>query len=114
VPDLKQPRDRAGRRAKRFLTPAEKYQAFVQVLTGEMSVAQCAEHWGVDRSTIMKAREVAKQGALAALATSKPGVRADGVDPELVAAHHEIARLSEALKEMAVKVTLLEGKERWG
>jgi transposase-like protein len=97
-----------------FLTPAEKYQAFVRVLTGDMSVAQCAEHWGVDRSTIMRAREVAKQGALAALAASKPGVRADCVDPELVAAGHEIARLSEALKEMAVKVTLLEGKERWG
>ena len=26
----------------------------------------------------------------------------------------EAARLGEALKEMAVKVTLLEGKERWG
>jgi len=73
VPDPKQPRDRAGRRAKRFLTPAEKYQAFVQLLSGELSVAQCAEQWGVDRSTIMKAREVAKQGALAALAASKPG-----------------------------------------
>jgi transposase-like protein len=85
LPDPKQPRDRAGRRAKRFLTPAEKYQAFVQVLTGDMSVAQCAEHWGVDRSTIMTAREVAKQGALAALAASRPGVRADGVDRELVA-----------------------------
>lgn len=114
MPDPNQSRDRAGRRRKRFLSPAEKYQAFVQVLAGEMTVAQCAEHWGVDRSTIMKAREVAKQGALAALAASKPGVRADGVDPELLAARHEIARLSEALKEMAVKVTLLEGKERWG
>ena len=62
----------------------------------------------------MKARDVAKHGALAALAASKPGVRADGVDPELAAANHEIARLSEALKEMAIKVTLLEGKERWG
>jgi transposase-like protein len=114
MPDPSKRRDRAGRRAKRFLSPAEKYQAFVQVLTGEMTVAQCAEHWGVDRSTIMKAREVAKQGALAALAASRPGVRADGEDLELLAARHEIARLSEALKEMAVKVTLLEGKERWG
>jgi transposase len=114
VLDPTQPRDRAGRRRKRFLTPAEKYQAFVQVLCGEMSVAQCAEHWGVDRSTIMKARDVAKQGALAALAASKPGLRADGVDFELLAARGEIARLSEALKEMAIKVTLLEGKERWG
>jgi transposase len=114
VPDPNLPADRAGRRAKRFLTPAEKYQAFVQVLCGEMTVAQCAEHWRVDRSTIMKAREVAKQGALAALAASRPGVRADGVDVELLAARGEIARLSEALKEMAIKVTLLEGKERWG
>ncbi len=114
MPDPKLSRERAGRRPKRFLTPAEKYQAFVQVLCGELTVAQCAEHWGVDRSTIMKAREVAKQGALAALAASKPGVRADGVDFELVAARAEIARLGEALKEMAIKVTLLEGKERWG
>jgi len=114
VPDPNLSRERSGRRPKRFLTPAEKYQAFVQVLCGEMTVAQCAEHWRVDRSTIMKAREVAKQGALAALAASKPGVRADGVDHELLTARDEIGRLSEALKEMAIKVTLLEGKERWG
>ena len=42
----------------------EKYEAFVQVLAGEMTVAQCADHWGVDRSTIMRARDVAKRGAL--------------------------------------------------
>lgn len=114
MPDPNLPADRAGRRAKRFLSPSEKYEAYVQMLCGEMTVAQCAERWGVDRSTMMKAREVAKQGALAALASSRPGVRAEGPDPELVAARAEIARLGEALKEMAVKVTLLEGKERWG
>lgn len=114
MPDPKPSGDRRGRRAKRFLSPSEKYQAFVQVLCGDMTVAQCADHWGVDRSTIMKAREVAKQGALSALAASRPGVRADGIDPEVWAARAEIARLSEALKEMAIKVTLLEGKERWG
>ena len=43
MPDPKQARDRGGRRAKRFLTPAEKYKAFVQVLTGDMSVAQAGE-----------------------------------------------------------------------
>jgi hypothetical protein len=32
----------------------------------------------------------------------------------LVAAEAEIARLSEALKEMAVRLMLLEGKDRWG
>ena len=44
-----------GRRKRRLLSPVEKYEAFVQVLTGEMTVAQCADHWGVDRSTIMRA-----------------------------------------------------------
>lgn len=60
MPDSNQRRDREGRRAKRFLSPSEKYQAFVAVLCGDQTVAQCADHWGVDRSTIMKAREVAK------------------------------------------------------
>ena len=41
----------------------EKYEAFVQVLTGEMTVAQCADHWGVDRSTIMRAA-MSPSGAL--------------------------------------------------
>jgi transposase len=51
---------------------------------------------------------------LDALAASRPGVRQGGVDPELAAAQAEIARLSEALKEMGVRLMLAEGKERWG
>jgi hypothetical protein len=52
---------------------------------------------------------------LAALAQPKPGVKAgNGPDPELVAAKAEIARLSEALKEMGVRLMLAEGKGRWG
>jgi transposase-like protein len=105
--------DRAGRRRKRFLTPAQKYEIWVQLLRGETTIAQAADQAGVDRSTIMKLRTVAKQGALDALAKSKPGVRVDGPDPELVAAKAEIARLSQALTEMGVRLMLVEGKERW-
>jgi hypothetical protein len=62
----------------------------------------------------MKLRQVAKQGALDALAASRPGVRRDaGADRELLAAQAEIARLSEALKEMGVRLMLVEGKGRW-
>jgi len=51
---------------------------------------------------------------LEALAQSKPGVKAgNGPDPQLVAARAEIARLSEALKEMGVRLMLAEGKGRW-
>ena len=76
----------------------EKYEPFVQVLAGEMTVAQCADHWRVHRSTIMRARDVAKRGALDALASSRPGARGDGADPELVMARGEVARLDEALQ----------------
>ena len=83
-------------------------------MRGEYTMAEAADRAGVDRSTIMKLRTVARQGALEALAASRPGVKAGGVDPELAAARAEIARLSEALKEMGVRLMLAERKERWG
>ena len=103
------------RRGKRFLSPSEKYEIWLSLVRGEYTIAAAAEHAGVDRSTIMKLRMVARQGALDALAASRPGVRpAAGPDPELTAARAEIARLSEALKEMGVRLMLAEGKGRWG
>jgi len=102
------------RRPKRFLSPLQKYEIWIGLLRGEYTMAEAAERAGVDRSTILKLRTVAKQGALDALAASRPGVKQAGADPELVAARAEIARLTEALKEMGVRLMLAEGKERWG
>lgn len=107
------PRGGSPRRRKRFLSPSEKYDIWLQLLRQETTIAQAADSAGVDRSTIMKLREVAKRGALEALAASRPGVKPGATDPELVDARAEVARLSEALKEMAVKLMLLEGKGRW-
>lgn len=58
----------------------------------------------------MRVPEVAKLGALGPLAASKPGVRQGGNDRELAAARAEIARLSDALKEIGVRLLLAEGK----
>jgi transposase len=102
-----------GRRSKRFLSPSQKYEIWIGLLRGEYSTIEAAERAGVDRSTIMKVRTVAKQGALDALAASRPGVRQGGQDPGLAEAKAEIARLSEALKEMGVRLMLAEGKGRW-
>ena len=44
-------------------------------MTGELSQSEAAERFGIDRSTVMRIRQVAKQGALEALAASKPGVQ---------------------------------------
>ncbi|ACV78915.1 hypothetical protein [Nakamurella multipartita] len=106
-------KDRAGRRTKRFLTPSEKYEIWLQLVRQEVTIAEAAEQQQVDRSTIMRIRTVAKEGALAALAASKPGVAAAQRDYEMEAAKAEIARLSEAVKQMAVKLTLVEGKGGW-
>ena len=106
--------DRAGRRWKRFLSPSQKYEIWLQLVRQEVTIAEAAAEQHVDRSTIMRIRTVAKEGALAALAASKPGVAARERDYELELAKAEVARLSEALKEMAVKLMLIEGKGAWG
>lgn len=106
--------DKAGRRAKRMLTPSQKYEIWLQLVRQEATVAEVASAQQVDRSTIMRIKQVAKEGALSALAASKPGVKARQRDYELEAARAEIARLSEACKELAVKLTMVEGKGGWG
>jgi transposase len=106
--------DRAGRRSKRFLTPLQKYEIFLQLVRQEVTMMEAAEAWQVDRSTIMRIRTVAKEGALEALASSRPGKRSADRDFELEAARADAARLGEALKEMAVRLMLVEGKGRWG
>ena len=106
--------DRAGRRAKRFLTPLQKYEIFLQLVRQEVTLAEAAESWKVDRSTIMRIRTVAKEGALEALANSRPGLKSRDHDWELEAARADAARLGDALREMAVKLMLVEGKERCG
>jgi len=102
------------RRSKRMLSPSQKYEIWLQLLRQEVTIAEAATSQQVDRSTIMRIKQVAKEGALSALAASKPGVKGRERDYELEAAKAEIARLSEACKELAVKLTLVEGKGGWG
>ena len=48
--------DCAGRRSKRFLTPLQKYEIFLQLLRQEVTVIEAAEQWAGDRSVIMRIR----------------------------------------------------------
>ncbi len=103
-----------GRRKKRFLAPQEKYEIWMQLVRGETTIGDAADKARVDRTTIAKLRDVARQGALDALAQSRPGRRDKQRDYELEEARLEADRLRTALAEMAVKLTLAEGKEPWG
>jgi len=93
------------------LTPSQKYEIFLQLVRQEVTMAEAAEAWKVDRTTILRIRT---QGALDALSASRPGLKAAQRDVELDAARADAARLGEAVKEMAVRLMLVEGKGGWG
>ena len=101
------------RRAKRFLSAEQKYEIWLKILTGELTTNEAAARAGVDRSTVLKLRKVAKDGAIAALQASRPG-RRDGADSELVQLRAENARLSATVVEQAVELAALRGKAPWG
>ncbi|MGH3094749.1 MAG: hypothetical protein ACRDMV_01955, partial [Streptosporangiales bacterium] len=95
-------------------SPSQKYEVWLQLVRGEVTIAEAAEQQRVGRSTIMRIRIVAKEGALAALSASRPGTKARERDFELEQAKAENARLAETVKQMAVKLMLVEGKGGWG
>ena len=103
-----------GKRRRRRLSPSEKYEIYVSVLTGQATQREAAEQYGVDRSTVVTACRVAKQGALDALAAAVPGRPGLGREQAaLEAAQVEIERLRATVTEQAVALHLHEGKARW-
>jgi len=109
------PNGKSSSRRKRPLSAEEKYQIWQQLLTRELSQRQAAERYNVDPTTIMRIRRIGREGALQALAQSKPGRQnASAEDVELVAARAEIARLEETVKEQAIELVALRGKTRSG
>ena len=102
------------RKVRRQMSPEEKWEIFLEVTSQELSQADAARKWGVDVSVIVRLRALAKDAALAAFASSKPGRPASVQDVELELLGDENDRLSEALKEMAVELTLFRGRQRSG
>ncbi len=98
-----------GRR-RRQLTPEEKWEVFLEVTSQQLTQRDAARKWGVDVSVIIKLRRLVKDAALAAFAASKPGRLASPQEVELEALRAENSRLSEALKELAIELTLTRGK----
>jgi transposase len=103
-----------GSRRKRQLSPEEKWEVFLEVSSQELSQADAARKWGVDVSTVIRIRQLAKDAALAAFAASKPGRIPSPEQVELEEALAENGRLSEALKELAVELSLHRGRQRSG
>src|SRR3954453_3649424 len=102
------------RRKGRQLSPEEKWQVFLEVCSQQLTQADAARKWGVDVSTVIKVRRLAKDGALAAFAASRPGRSATVEQVEIEELRAENARLSEAIKELAIELALLRGRQRSG
>jgi transposase len=97
------------RKARRELSPEEKWELFLEVTSQEISQADAARKYGVDVSVIVRLRALAQDAALAAFVSAKPGrpVSAEAVESGLLRAEND--RLSEALKVMAIELTLHRG-----
>ena len=100
-----------GRR-RRQLSAEEKWQVFLEVTTGQLTQADCARKWGVDVSVVIRIRKLAKDAALAAFASAKPGRLASPEQVELEEALRDNAQLTETIKEQAIELALYRGKQR--
>ena len=101
------------RKPKRVLSAEQKYDLWVRMLSGQLSQSDAAAEAGVDRSVIARLRAVARDGAIAALQSSKPG-RARKSVSEAAALRAEVERLQATVVEQAVELAALRGKSRWG
>ena len=102
------------RRPKRSLSAEEMLQVWLELVLGQLTQREAAQRWGVDPTTVMRIGKVARRGALQALAPSRPGVRTGTQDAQIAALGAEIARLEEAVKEQAIELVVLRGKQRSG
>ncbi|MDQ3678825.1 MAG: hypothetical protein M3401_18850 [Actinomycetota bacterium] len=102
------------RRRRRQLSPEEKWELFLEVTAQELTQADAARKYAVDVSVVIRLRRLAKDAALAAFAASKPGRVLSPEQVELDACQQENERLSEALKELAVELSLHRGRQRSG
>src|SRR4051812_32446148 len=98
------------RRKGRQLSPEEKWQVVLEVVSQQLSQADAARKWRVDVSTVIRLRRLAKDRALAAFAASRRGRPASLEQVELEELRAENARLSQAIKELAVELSLHRGR----
>ena len=105
----------ATRKRRVRLAASQKYEVFTSVLTNSATQAELAERYRINRSTIRSICATAKKGALEALAAAVPGRRAASAEQvELADAKARIVQLEATVCEQAMRLHLIEGKERWG
>ena len=95
----------------KFLTAEQKYDLWVRILTGQITQAEAAAEVGVYRSMIARLRAVARDAAVAALASSRPRrsgqSRAEATEASTL--RSEVERLGRTVVEQALELAVLQG-----
>ncbi|MDE0216473.1 MAG: helix-turn-helix domain-containing protein [bacterium] len=104
------------RRPRRVLSPEQEFDLWVRMLSGQISQAEAAAEAGVDRSVTTRLRAVARDGAISALQSSRPGPPRQSRQEasEAAALRAEVERLQSTVVEQAVELAVLRGKSHWG
>ncbi len=91
---------------RRYLSPEEKYEIFLEVSRGDIPVGEVLRKWGIHSSDLKRIRETVKAGALREFQgrrSRKPMVSAAQVDR----LSKEKERLEQTIIEQSVELSLL-------
>ncbi len=87
----------------------EKWQVFLEAAAKDQPTVEVLRRHGLHATDLTRIREAVRRGALVELSRGRGRPKED---PERRRLREELHRVEAALKEMSIKVTLLEGKER--
>ena len=85
----------------------EKWQVFMEAAAKDQPTVEVLRRHGLHATDLTRIREAVHRGALTELSRGRGRPKED---PERRRLREELARVEAALKEMSIKVTLLEGK----
>ena len=106
--------DSKDKRKRRFLSPEKKYQIFLEVQQGDISLGEILRREGLYSADLARIRQKVKEGALERLA-DKPGAKRKNVAFEQYEAlKRDLEEKERALAELAVEVAILRKKTNGG
>lgn len=110
--------ERAGgeRRKRRYLTAEEKYQVWLEVVTGQGTEGEIADRWGVDRSTVAGIVKTAREAATAGFGGVPAGPVVEDPGAGSVGGHPSGDRPGCGRRSPPRRSSCIcsEGEERWG
>ncbi|MGH8935339.1 MAG: hypothetical protein ACRDXD_03570 [Acidimicrobiia bacterium] len=99
--------EKAQGNSRRRRSAEEKWQVFLEAAAKDQPTVEVLGRHGLLPTDLARIREAVRRGALAELSKGPGRAREDAEQRRL---RQELLRVEAALKEMSIKVTLLEGK----